>query len=482
MKIICVGGGPAGLYFALLMKLRDPRHDITVLERSKPASSFGWGVTFAPDLRQELYRNDPESAREIELAAFRWREQFIHIRGERVVYDGRVDIYNFNRPDLVDLLAARAQRLGVRIEYDHEVRGASELPEADLIVAADGVNSRIRQENPNFGTDVRLSNDKYIWLGTDKVFDTFAYHFVCTDGGWLWASTYGVGSGLSTFVVHTSPETWAALGFDAMPVADSLVVLSELFKDQLERHRLMGQVGEAAGARWLSFRNVSNQRWHDGKVVLAGDSAHTTHFTVGQGTTLAIADAIALADNVHRHDYLSLALASYERQRQAEMKPMQSQARLSEQWFANISRYIDLEPRQFGVLLHARRSPLLPLLPPRLFYQLERASREVAILRQVRSRLGPVAKTLYRQVVGAQTMRIASGRPHQPSGVSRSRSSIAPSTCHSAVTGRNRSSMPTSSNSSSSSSSRSSSPRSASSGTSSSSPSSSSSRSPSSGS
>ena len=224
----------------------------------------------------------PNPHGQVEQAACRWRKQYIHINGEQVTYDGDGDLYNFNRPDLVDILGARAQRLGVRIEYDHEVQSASQLPEADLIVAADGVNSRIRQENPNFGTDVWLSDDKYIWLGTDKVFDTFAYHFVRTDGGWLWASTYGVGSELSTFVVHTSAATWKALGFDSMPIRDSLSVLSELFQDQLEGHRLMGQVGDETNARWLSFRNVSNQRWHVGNIVLAGDAAHTTQLLRGR--------------------------------------------------------------------------------------------------------------------------------------------------------------------------------------------------------
>ena len=392
MKIACIGGGPAGLYFALSMKLRDPRHDITVLERRKAGSSFGWGITFEPRLLQKLYRNDPESAREIEQAAFVWHEQFVSIRGERILYDGGRDMYNFNRPDMTRLLSARAQHLGVRIDYGHEVLSASQLPEADLILAADGANSRIRQANPNFGTDIRMSQDKYIWLGTDKIFDTFTFHFVQTSGGWLWAATYGVGSKFSTFVVQTSPETWTALGFDTMQASDSLATLEELFKDQLEGHRLMGQVGEVGNARWLNFRTVSNQRWHDDKVVLAGDSAHTTHFTIGQGTGLAIEDAIALAENVHRCDDLGLALESYEQQRRAEIRPAQSQARLSGQWFENLSRYIALEPRQFAVLLHARCSPLLPPLPPRLFYQLQRASQEVVIVRKLRKRHRPVVK------------------------------------------------------------------------------------------
>ena len=395
MRIACVGGGPAGLYFSLLMKRHDPRHDITVFERSKVGSSFGWGVTLEPSLLRKLYSKDPESAQEIEQTAFRWRKQFIYIRGERVAYNGDGDIYNYNRPDLVNVLTARAQELGVRVDYGHEVLSASQLPEADLIVAADGVSSRIRQENEDFGTSIRLSHDKYIWLGTDKVFDTFAYHFIRTDHGWLWASTYGVGSKLSTFVVHTSPETWAALGFDMMPVRDSLSVLGELFKDQLEGHRLIGQVGDETNARWLSFRNVTNQRWHDGNVVLAGDSARTTHFSAGEGTRLALEDAIALAENVCHHDDLEVALESYERQRRAEVRRTQSEARLSDQWFENISRYIDLEPRQLCVLVQARRSALLPLLPPRLFYHLNHASREVAILRQIRRRAEPLVMALH---------------------------------------------------------------------------------------
>jgi 2-polyprenyl-6-methoxyphenol hydroxylase-like FAD-dependent oxidoreductase len=210
---------------------------------------------------------------------------------------------------------------------------------------------------------------------------------------------------LSTFVVQTSPETWTALGFDTMQASDSLAVLEELFKDELEGHRLMGQVGEVANARWLNFRTVTNQRWHDGKVVLTGDSAHTTHFSIGQGTGLAIEDAIALAENVHRCDDLELALESYEQQRRAEIRPAQSQARLSGQWFENLSRYIALEPRQFAVLLHARCSPLLPPLPPRLFYQLQRASQEVVIVRKLRKRHRPVVK---RALLPA---RRAAGRP-----------------------------------------------------------------------
>lgn len=372
MKIACVGAGPAGLYFAVLAKQHNIATEVTVYERNQEKSGYGWGVTFGPELLQELYRNDQESAREIDDAAFRWRDQFVDIRGERVTYDGGVDVYNLNRPRLVEILTARARKLGVTVRFDEEITSPGQLPGADLIVAADGVNSQLRQAG-DFGTQIAHSQDRYIWLGTDKPFRAFAYHFLETEHGWIWASSYGVEAGLSTFVVHCAEPTWAGLGFDTMPIPDCLEVLSDMFKEQLEGHRLMGQVDDPANARWQHFRTVTNERWHDGNVVLAGDAAHTTHFSSGQGSTLALEDAIALAANLERHPgELGTALTAYDRQRQAEIVHGQRQAQLSARWFAEISRYLDLEPRQFATLVHARRSALVPVLPPRVYYQLHK--------------------------------------------------------------------------------------------------------------
>ena len=248
-------------------------------------------MTFAPELLRKLYSNDAESARSIDQVTFRWRNQFVDIGDERVIYDGGVDIYNLNRPRLVGLLAARAQQLGVRIRYDQEISSLSQLPDADLIVGADGVNSRVREEVGSFGTKTHFSHDKYIWLGTDKQFRAFGYHFVKTECGWVWAASYGIQSELSTFVVHCSRQTWGFLGFDAMPAAETLGALQEMYREQLSGHRLMGQLDNPDNARWQSFRTVTNERWHQGNVVLLGDSAHTTHFSTGEGTTLAIEDA-----------------------------------------------------------------------------------------------------------------------------------------------------------------------------------------------
>lgn len=401
MKIACIGAGPAGLYFAVLAKRRAIASEVTVYERSAENSGHGWGVTFGPDLLQVLHGNDPESARDIDNATFRWRDQFVDIHGERVTYDGGVDVYNLNRARLTEILAARARSLDVRVRYGEEITSPGQLPDADLIVAADGVNSRIRETAGNFGTTISQSRDRYLWLGSDRPCRAFAYHFLETDHGWIWASTYGVQDGLSTFVVHCGEPTWAGLGFDAMPMPDCLVILEKLFSDQLAGHRLMGQADDPVKARWQAFRTVTNERWHDGNVVLAGDSAHTTHFSAGLGTTLALQDAISLADSLGRHAAsqpqfpgdLDTALAEYERQRQAEIAHSLRQARLSDRWFSDISRYLDLEPLKFATLLHQRRSGLVPLLPPRLYYGLRTVSETPAL-----RRLRPVARTIRRQL------------------------------------------------------------------------------------
>ena len=390
MRIACVGAGPAGLYFAIAAKLRDPQDSVTVLERQAPGTSYGWGVTFVPALLRKLYATDPESARSIEQAALRWRDQFVDIHGERMVYDGGVDVYNLNRPRLVEILTSRAVQLGVQIEYGREITHPEQLPEADLIVAADGAGSRLRQSAGAFGTVVTQDDAKYIWLGTDRPFRAFAYHFRETAPGWIWASSYGVESELSTFVVHCAGRTWRGLGFETKTAAETLAALRELYADQLAGHRLMGQLDDENNARWQNFRTVTNEHWYQGKVVLVGDSGHTTHFTVGEGTTLAMEDAIALAGSLRRHGTVAAALPAYERQRRAEIRRSQQQARRSARFFASVPRYATLAPEEFGTVLHARRSPLLPLLPPRLYYQLHRASRQAPLLRQLR----PAARAL----------------------------------------------------------------------------------------
>ncbi len=402
MKISCVGGGPAGLYFALVMKTRSPEHDITVIERNAAGSADGWGVTFGGDLLEKLYHSDPESAQHIDRAAFRWVDQVVDVQGKQVQH-ATGNGYSISRQRLLDILAGRARSLGVHIVFGKEVTAVSQLPEADLIVACDGVNSRVRLETGNFQTDVRRQSNKYVWLGTARVFKSFMYCFVRTCSGWVWAYAYGIDAKSSTFIVECSPETWTGLGLDTMQPHDSLSLLEKLFERYLDGHQLTGQVRDGADVRWLNFRTVTNQRWHDGKIVLTGDAAHTTHYSIGWGTKLAIEDVIALTGNLRHHGSLKAALESYERQRKEALLGPQKQARFSARWFENVSRYIDLKPHQFSLLLHGRRSPLLPSLPPRLYYHLLRATEEITVLRELRRKMGPKEKTIYRGHTSAQS-------------------------------------------------------------------------------
>lgn len=395
MRIACIGAGPAGAYFAVLMKLRDAGHDITIFERNAADSTYGWGVVFWGDLLEQLYSSDLTSAREIHQAAFRWVNQVVDVDGEQADSGGTG--YAISRQRLLGILADRARGLGVRIEYGHEVLAPSQLPEADLIVASDGVNSRLRHKAGVFQTEVHLGSNKYIWLGTDKVFGSFTFPFVRTSSGWIWAHTYGISTESSTFIVECSTETWAGLGLDTLPPREGLLLLEKIFERHLDGHQLIGQANGDAVARWLNFRTVSNRCWHDGKVMLMGDAAHTTHFTIGSGTKLAIEDAIALAENLQHHGQLEQALQSYEKKRQAALMQPQSDARFSAQWFENVPRYIGLKPHQFSTLLHGRRSPLLAHLPPHLCYQLHRATPHVS-LRSLDRRVGPKARAIYRRI------------------------------------------------------------------------------------
>ncbi len=394
MKIACIGGGPAGLYFAIALKLREPRHDIVIFERGIRGATRGWGVVFWGDLLEKLYRTDPDSAGEIKNASFAWDRQVVDVHGTQVrstVLRG----YGISRPRLLDILVRRALSVGVHIKFAHEVTDPSQRSDSDLIVACDGVSSRIRHAAKGIDTDERIGRNKYLWLGTDKVFEAFTFPFVRTDSGWIWAHAYGVDAESSTFIVECSADTWAGLGFGAMPPADCLAQLEKIFERQLDGHQLIGQTSGEANVPWLSFRTVTSNPWHDGTIVLVGDAAHTTHFAVGSGTKLAIEDAIALAGHLQRHGEITPALEAYENERQAAIVSAQLAARLSAQWFENVPRYADLSPRQFSTLLRRRRSPLLPHVSPHLYYWLYPTSRELPALRRLRRWAGPRVIGIY---------------------------------------------------------------------------------------
>jgi 2-polyprenyl-6-methoxyphenol hydroxylase-like FAD-dependent oxidoreductase len=385
MRISCVGGGPAGLYFAILMKKRDPEHEITVFERDPAGLTYGWGVVFWDDLLGNLRDCDPESASEISQNSFRWEDQVVHVQGRPTAHMGGYG-FSIRRQTLLDILANRALELGVDVQFEREVDDLSQLAGSDLIVACDGVNSGLRQLHVGqFETRVEVGRNKYIWLGTSKVFDSFTFPFVETDAGWIWFHAYGFNSDGSTFIVECPPETWTGLGFDRLGTDHSISLLEGTFARYLDSHSLMIRGRDPESMPWLNFRTVTNRKWHHDNIVLMGDAAHTTHFTIGSGTRLAIEDAISLAARLDEHDHVEPALEAYSKERQAALRLPRTRARYSARWFENVPRYIDLEPRQFAILLLRRFSRPLAHLPPRAYYRMYETARKFEVLRRLRS-------------------------------------------------------------------------------------------------
>ncbi len=385
MKVVCVGGGPAGLYLAILLKQQDPSHDITVHERNPEGSTYGWGVTYWRGLLDKLQEHDPDTARAIETHSVRWSDGVAHVRDLTTRHHGDQG-FGIGRHRLLDVLAGRARALGVRLEFESETTRPP--AGADLVVAADGVHSALRTDRAaRFGTRITSGRNHYIWLGTTKVFDAFTFAFAETEHGWIWAYGYGYSADHSTCVVECSPETFTGLGLDRADQTEGLVLLEKLFADVLDGHPLIAR----PGAAWLHFRTLTNRTWHDGNLVLLGDAAHTTHYSIGAGTTLALEDAMCLAGALREHTALPEALAAYERRRQAELLSVQSAARYSAQWYESLPRYIGLPPHRMFALLGQRHSPLLPYVPPQLYYGLDKAAGRMEALRRFKRWLGPRA-------------------------------------------------------------------------------------------
>ncbi len=358
MRITCVGGGPAGLYFAISAKLRDAGHDITVIERDPPGATYGWGVGYWDNLLDTLYRNDPESARKIRAASRLWQQHQVRLGDETAYLDGYG--YSLGRASLLEILAQRATDLGVHVRYGHAIGDLSELEDAQLIVAADGAASRVRQLHvDDFGTQVASAGNPYIWLGTDKAFASFVFAFEQTRAGWIWLYAYPSSPAISTCVVECTPDTWRGLGFDSAAAEDSIAMLEKIFSSALDGHALISR-SRGEPARWLQFPQVTNEMWYSGNVVLVGDAAHTTHFTLGSGTSLAMLDAFELADSLYDHELLPVALADYNRQRRGELRAVQAEARSSMAWFEQLDCYTDRDAVAFAFAMAGRGAPQPP--------------------------------------------------------------------------------------------------------------------------
>lgn len=372
MKIVCIGGGPAGLYFALLMKLQNAAHQVVVIERNRPYDTFGWGVVFSDATLANLRAADAVSARDIEREFIHWDDIEVHFKGQ-VVRSGGHGFIGIGRKKLLNILQARCEETGVHLVFEKNIEDDEEVARqygADLIIASDGLNSGIRSRYArSFAPDIDQRRCRYTWLGTTQVFDAFTFIFVPTEHGWFQAHAYRFEEGRSTFIVETTEETWQACGLDRMSQAEAIGYCEKLFAPWLQGNRLVSNAAHLRGsATWLRFPRVMCGRWvhwcdeqggHSATrsvpVVLMGDAAHTAHFSIGSGTKLALEDAIELARclKLERSD-LRRAIDRYQAVRSVEVLKIQSAARNSTEWFENVERYAQLEPEQFTYSLLTR--------------------------------------------------------------------------------------------------------------------------------
>jgi len=382
MKILCIGGGPSGLYFSLLMKLRNPAHEITVVERNRPYDTFGWGVVFSDATMDNLREADPVSAEEIYASFNRWDDIDVHFKGKTITSGGHGFI-GIGRKKLLNILQARCEQVGVRLVFETDVTDDQALAEqyqADLVIASDGLNSRIRSRYAEvFQPDIDLRRCRFVWLGTRKLFDAFTFAFAETEHGWFQAHAYRFDADTSTFIVEAPEEVWQASGIEQMSQEQGVAFCERLFAPWLDGQALISNATHLRGsANWIRFPRVICKTWvhwndipcasgsRQVPVVLMGDAAHTAHFSIGSGTKLALEDAIELTrcldgldDHAAQagqatHVQLEQALQQYDKVRSVEVLKIQNAARNSTEWFENVARYATLEPEQFAYSMLTR--------------------------------------------------------------------------------------------------------------------------------
>ncbi|MDA5193997.1 bifunctional salicylyl-CoA 5-hydroxylase/oxidoreductase [Govanella unica] len=357
MKIVCIGAGPSGLYFAISMKLRNPDHDVTVIERNKPNDTFGWGVVFSDETMDNLRRNDPVSAEVILDNFAHWDDIDVHVKG-KVVTSGGHGFCGIGRMRLLNLLQDRARELGVKLEFETEFELAdieTKYADADLVIASDGLNSKIRNsDHAVFQAEVDMRANKFVWLGTHKIFEAFTFIFKETEHGWIWVHAYRFDKDTSTFIVECQPHVYDALGFATMSQEENCRFLEELFAEHLDGNELLSNAKHIRGSAWINFPRVVCGNWRNGRVVLLGDAAHTAHFSIGSGTKLGLEDAMKLAEVLHSGMDLDTGLKHYQDVRHLEVLKIQNAARNSMEWFEEIDRYLTMQPEQFAYSLLTR--------------------------------------------------------------------------------------------------------------------------------
>lgn len=356
MKIVCLGGGPAGLYFAISMKLRDPAHEITILERNKADDTFGWGVVLSDETLSNLAKNDQKSADKIHEHFAYWDDIALIHQGQRLVSSGH-GFCGIGRKKMLLLLQERARELGVVLQFETEFEDVETyMKDYDLVIAADGINSRTRDHfAEHFKPEIDQRACKFVWLGTHQKFDdAFTFIFEETKHGWVWAHAYQFDTDTATFIIECSEATWKNWGFGEMSQDESIAACEEIFKDHLDGHALISNAKHLRGSAWLNFNRVLCEKWYHKNVVLLGDSSATAHFSIGSGTKLALESAIALADFLHSEESLEKAFQRYQEDRRLDVMRLQSAARNSTEWFEDVERYLHLDPVQLNYSMLTR--------------------------------------------------------------------------------------------------------------------------------
>jgi anthraniloyl-CoA monooxygenase len=357
MKIVCIGGGPSGLYFALLMKQANPAHDITVVERNKPYDTFGWGVVFSDATMDNMRIQDPQTAAEIQHAFNHWDDIELEFKGQRIRSGGH-GFVGIGRKKLLNILQARCEELGVKLQFETDVDSDLQYPDADLVIASDGINSRIRNQYKDiFKPDIVVRPNRFIWLGTHKLFDAFTFAFEKTEHGWFQAHIYKFDDSTTTFIVECPEHVWLAHGLDTADQDASIAFCETIFAQTLGGAKLMTNARHLRGSAWLNFQRVKCEQWShfngNSHVVLMGDAVHTAHFAIGSGTKLAIEDAIVLAnlfkEQGQTRDVIPAVLEKYQAARNIDVLRLQNAAWNAMEWFEVCGeRYCDqLDGPQF---------------------------------------------------------------------------------------------------------------------------------------
>ena len=370
MKIVCVGGGPAGLYFGLLMKKQNPAHEITVVERNRPYDTFGWGVVFSDQTLGNLINVDEPTARTILQSFNHWDDIDVHFKGHTVTSGGH-GFCGIGRKRLLNILQQRCEELGVKLVFETDVtddQATAAQYDADLVIASDGLNSRIRTRYAaTYQPDIEPRLCRFIWLGTRKKFDAFTFAFEETEHGWFQAHAYQYDGDTSTFIVETPEDVWLKAGLDQMSGEQAVAFCEKLFAKYLDNNPLLSNASHLRGsAAWIKFPRIVCRNWvhwnriNDKRVpvVLMGDAVHTAHFSIGSGTKLALEDAIELARCFERHSTIEEVMAAYQEVRAIEVIKIQSAARNSMEWFENVRRYTGMEAQQFAYSMLTRSQRL----------------------------------------------------------------------------------------------------------------------------